>query len=84
VRNGTRGAVLGRACRPSEILGCSDMLKDIIERGFCYGPFSYEELESGKNQGPCSNINYTGPVGEIEIDIKTFSTRFSLQPKAVS
>jgi 2-polyprenyl-3-methyl-5-hydroxy-6-metoxy-1,4-benzoquinol methylase len=84
IRNGTRGAVLGMACRPSEISGCSDMLKDIIERGFCYGPLSYEKLESGENQGPSSSIDYTGPIGEIEINIKTFSTRFSLQPETVS
>ncbi|WP_416672050.1 methyltransferase domain-containing protein [Egbenema bharatensis] len=82
-RNGTRGAAIGRACPPSEIDDCSDMLKLIIEKGVCYGPISYKELEKEAQQGEVSPITYSGPSGEIEIDAKLFSTRFALQPPSL-
>lgn len=82
-RNGSRGAAIGRACRPSEIDQCSDILKLIIEKGACYGPLSYSTLELEADEEESSKISYSGPIGEIEIDAKTFSTRFSLQPDSL-
>ena len=79
-KNGMRGAAIGRACPPSEIADCSEMLKLIIEKGACYGPISYQELEREAREEEASQISYSGPVGEIEIDPKSFTTRFSLQP----
>jgi len=81
IRNGQRGAVLGRACRPSEIENQTEMLKLIIDKGACYGPINYGSLEADESSP--SAITYTGPQGNLEINLKEFSTRFALQPKSI-
>lgn len=80
IHNGNRGAVLGRACRPSEIQQRTEMFNLIIDKGACYGPLKYTALEEGDGGAPVSNISYSGMDGELSINANMFSTRFKLQP----